>query len=222
MDALESLPATNFNDSRTPSLAAIADNGSPLQADGLLEAAESLSATGWFEQVQQVRWLNDNSIAVMGTYVVPVAAVRTRAGDVLIDSMGRRLPITYEAGYAPLPIIKNPSQPTPRGFGTAWPGGEVQAGLALLQLVQDQEWFRDVDSIDVGRYSREEILGMRTSTCTITWGRPPNETTVQEVPTQQKLDYLDYLHRQYGAIDAPCGGGELDIRRDIVTSGPVR
>ena len=35
-------------------------------------------------------------------------------------------------------------------------------------------------------------------------------------------NYLDYLYRQYGAIDAPCGGGVLDIRRDIVTSGPPR
>jgi hypothetical protein len=202
--------------------AALGERKSPLQPGGLREAAEALSATGWFERVNQVRWMNDNTIAVHGSYVVPVAVVRTADGDVLVDTMGRRLPITYDAGYAPLPLIKNPSQLMPRGFGTPWAGGEVQAGLALLQLINKLPWFQQVDSIDVGRYSREQILGLRTRTCTITWGRPPDETTIQEVPTQQKLDYLDYLHRQYGAIDAPCGGGVLDIRRDIVTSGPPR
>lgn len=199
--------------------AAIEDRGSPLQTGGLHEAAEALAATGWFEHVEQVHWQNDNSIAVEATYVVPAAVVRTRAGDVLVDTMGRRLPITYDAGYAPLPLIKNPSQPMPRAFGTLWPGGEVQAGLDLLQLLSTLPWFKQVDSIDVGRYRNEEILALRTRTCTITWGRPPGATTVQEVPTQQKLDYLDYLYRQYGAIDAPCGGGVLDIRRDLVTSG---
>ena len=203
-------------------IAAIGDTHSPLQQPRLLDAAEALMATGWFEDVTQVRWQNDNSIAVMGTYVVPVAAVRTSSGDVLIDSKGRRLPVTYEAGYAPLPLIKHPSQAMPRGFGTPWPGGDVQAGLDLLQLINGRDFFADVISIDVGRYSRHEILALRTASCTIIWGRPPNETSVQEVPTQQKLDYLEYLHRQYGAIDAPCGGGELDIRRDIVTSGPPR
>lgn len=201
---------------------AVGERTSPLLHGGLQDAAAALRATGWFSSSPQLRWRNDNSIEVDGAYVLPVAVVRSAGADVLVDTQGRRLPLTYTPGYAPLPVIRGAAQPSPNAFGVPWTGGDVQAGLALLNLVHTQPWFDSVRAIDVARFQREGLLALRTLRCTIIWGRSPTDTTVQEVPVQQKLDYLDYLFRQYGAIDAACGGGELDIRRDVVTAGVPR
>ena len=200
-------------------VATLGDATSPLQHGGLPAVAEALQATGWFEKIEQVNWTNEGSIEVHGIYATPVAVVRTRDGDVLIDSQGSRLPITYDAGYAPLPVIKNARQAMPTSFGTPWLGGDVQAGLALLKVMYERPWFSQVKSIDVGQFSTNGTLAIRTDTCTILWGRSPEIQTVQEVSTEQKIDYLEFLNDQYGAIDAACGGGELDIRRDVVTTG---
>ena len=200
-------------------VASLGETTSPLQHGGLPAVAKALQATGWFEQIEQVNWTNEGSIEVHGIYATPVAVVRTQSGDVLIDSQGSRLPVTYDAGYAPLPVIKNARQPVPTSFGSPWLGGDVQAGLALLQVIYERPWFTQVMSIDVGQFSSDGTLAMRTDDCTILWGRSPEVQTVQEVSTEQKIDYLEFLNDQYGAIDAACGGGELDIRRDVVTSG---
>ena len=96
----------------------------------------------------------------------------------------------------------------------------MQAGIELLSVIHTMPWFEQVRSIDVGRFATSDLLCLRTNVCTIIWGRRPGDPTVQEVPVEQKIEYLDYLHNQYGSIDAPCGGGEIDIRRDVVTSGP--
>ena len=197
----------------------IGENTSPLMRGGLDAAAAALQVTGWFESIHQISWLNDGSIEVNAEYVTPVAVVRDSSGDVLIDSQGRRLKKTYSAGYAPLPLIIHASQAAPAGYGERWLGGDVQAGLALLQRIQGEAWFKQVVSIDVQQFKHQRLLALRTRACTIMWGHSPDDSTVQEVPVQQKLDYLAYLYHQYGAIDAACGGGELDIRRDVVTAG---
>ena len=198
--------------------AAIGQDVSPLQREGLQMAREALLATGWFREIHQVSWRDHGVVEVDAEYSIPVAVVRTRSGDILIDDGGRRLPITYDAGYAPLPVIKNPTQPMPVGFGTPWLGGDVQAGIQLLEVIHREPWFDQVVSIDVGRFAQQNLLALRTRSCTVVWGRPPLDTSVQEVSVDQKIAYLTYLNQQYGAIDAPCGGGELDIRRDVVTS----
>ena len=199
--------------------AAVGERTSPLERDGLRDATVALEATGWFDRIDQVSWTAPGEIEISARYAIPVAVVRTRSGDMLVDTRGRRLPLTYDAGYAPLPVIKNPSQPTPANFGTPWPGGDVQAGIELLSVIHAMPWFEQVRSIDVGRFAAQDLLCLRTNVCTIVWGRRPGDPTIQEVPVEQKLDYLDYLHTQYGSIDAPCGHGEIDIRRDVVTSG---
>lgn len=198
---------------------AMREHASPLLHEGLDATPEALMATGWFETIHQVAWKNDGSVHVDAEYVVPVAVVRTARGDDLVDSQARRLDLTYRAGYAPLPVIVHASQPAPDGFGETWLGGDVQAGLALLRRIQGEPWFKQVAAIDVERFQNEGLLAFRTHSCTILWGRSPDQATVQEVPVHQKLEYLTYLFRQYGAIDAACGGGELDIRRDVVTTG---
>lgn len=222
VDPLSVLDDTELAKLTTTVRRAMHEHASPLLRDGLDATPQALMATGWFESIHQVAWRNDGAIQVDAEYVVPVAVVRTARGDDLVDSHARRLDMNYRAGYAPLPLIIHASQPAPDGFGATWLGGDVQAGLALLGRIQGEPWFKQVASIDVGRFQNEGLLALRTLSCTIIWGRSPDNATVQEVPVHQKLDYLTYLFRQYGAIDAACGGGELDIRRDVVTTGAPR
>ncbi len=52
--------------------------------------------------------------------------------------------------------------------------------------------------------------------CEIVWGRGPGDDIAGEVSTDQKLQYLDYHHSEYGHIDRGFPR-RLDISGPVVT-----
>lgn len=193
--------------------------GSPFDHDGLRVAADGLRASGWFAAISQVRRTSLDSVEVHAQWVEPTALVRDSEGDHLIDANGRLLPRSYRAGAAPaFPRIDGVNTPRPAAPGERYRGGEVAAALSLLDAIADRPWRMQVTAIDVSRYKREGSLSLRTGRDTVIfWGRAPGEVTAAEVPTRQKLSYLQFLYDHYGRIDA-VGEGTLDVTGDFVGS----
>lgn len=194
-------------------------NGSPFDAEGLRVAADGLRASGWFEAIEQVRRTSLDSVEVRARWVEPTALVRDADGDHLIDGRGRLLPRSYRAGAAPaFPRIEGARSARPAAPGLSYRGGEIAAALALIESFSDRAWRGQVAVVDVSRYPSHGVLSLRTGRDTVIhWGRAPGETTAAEVPTRQKLSYLQFLYDHYGRIDA-IGEGTLDVTGDFVGS----
>ncbi|MBM4112055.1 MAG: hypothetical protein FJ253_01575 [Phycisphaerae bacterium] len=193
--------------------------GSPFDQEGLRVAADGLRASGWFAAIEQVERTTLDSIEVRAVWVEPTALVRDPDGDHLIDAEGRLLPRSYRAGAAPaFPRIDGASAARPAAPGMRYKGGDVDAALAVIAAIADRPWSTQVAAIDVSRYRRDGVLSLRTGRDTVIhWGRAPGEPTAAEVPTRQKLSYLQFLYDHYGRIDA-VGEGTLDVTGDFVGS----
>lgn len=193
--------------------------GSPFDQDGLRVAADALRASGWFESIAQVRRTALGEVEVTAAWVEPTALVRDRDGDHLIDGHGRRLPRSYLSSAAPaFPRVIGAQAPRPDAPGMKYSGGEVPAALALLRALDERPFRSQVAAIDVARHRTDGTLTLiSTRDARLRWGHAPGEGTAAEVPTNQKLAYLQFLFDHYGRIDA-LGEGELDLTGDYVGS----
>jgi len=194
-------------------------DGSPFDRDGLRVAADGLRASGWFSSISQVRRSAIDAVEVLGHWTEPTALVRDADGDHLIDAEGRLLPRSYRHGAAPsFPRIEGNTSPRPSVTGARYEGGEVLAALALLAVIEDRPWRTQIAAVDVSHFRREGVLKLRTSRdATILWGRPPGDRSAAEVPTRQKISYLQFFYDRFGRIDA-VGDGTLDVTGDYVGS----
>lgn len=194
-------------------------DGGPFDRDGLRVAADALRSSGWFVSISQVRRSALDAVEIHARWVEPTALVRDRDGDHLIDAEGRLLPRSYKPGAAPsFPRIEGVRAARPDSPGLRYAGGEVAAALALLAVIDDRPWRTQITAVDVSRHAREGVLDLRTSRDTVIhWGRPPGEPSPSEVPTRQKLAYLQFFYDRFGRIDA-VGDGTLDVTGDYVGS----
>ncbi|MBX3354904.1 MAG: cell division protein FtsQ [Phycisphaeraceae bacterium] len=192
-------------------------SGSPFDQDGLRVAADALFATGWIETLSQVRRSALGAVEVRATWAEPAALVRDDDGDHLIDSRGRLLPRSYLPAAAPaFPRITGVRAPRPVAPGERYGGGEVTAALALLRVLDERPFRAQIASVDTSRYRDDGSLTLRTTRdAKLRWGRAPGEGSAAEVPTHQKLSYLQFLYDHYGRIDA-VGDGELNLTGDFV------
>lgn len=206
--------------------AAVAMNISPDQrstgiATGLEAAHEALAHSGWFESVDQVRWVDDRRIQIDATWVVPTAVVHGHIDDelmdVVVDRDGRRLAYAFDPGTArDLPRILRPARTAAPSVGEYW-GPDVTAGIRLHNLMRDRPWYEQVRSIDLAGFDGPRGLVIRTDDCSIIWRTPPGEHSLEEPPAEDKLKYLDTLESWRGRIDPHCHGGEIDLSWDVVT-----
>ncbi len=190
----------------------------PLRREGLVAARQALLATGWFEEIRQVRRTSPSLVEVDGRLAVPSAVVRDGAGgDHLIDTRGCLLPRSYaEGGAGVFVAITGARLGRPGRFGEPWPGDDVAAAIQVLRLIQDRQWRKQIAEIDVSRFLGESSLALRTDRgCVIRWGRAPGAEGGAEVPAERKLEYLDYHYEQYGHVDRGFLR-ELDVTGDVV------
>ncbi|MSQ90696.1 MAG: hypothetical protein EXS01_04785 [Phycisphaerales bacterium] len=187
--------------------------------DGLARAQNALSATGWFEEVRQVRRVGSSALEVDASFADPTALVVDGDGEHLLDSGARLLPRTYATGTAPpLMRILGVSLPRPTAPGQLWQGADLLAGVQMAKLVGSQRWRAQVSAIDVSAVRKDQTLTLiTTSGCRIHWGRTPGTEASAEVPAAQKLRYLDLLANQYGRIDG-AGQHGIDLSVDYVAS----
>ncbi|HMN96048.1 MAG TPA: hypothetical protein PKC43_06970 [Phycisphaerales bacterium] len=188
----------------------------PLAREDLIAAREALERTGWFESVHQVRRTGRRAIEVVARFSVPVAVVRYRDRDHLVDAEGRLLPMSWPHGDAPsFGTIVGVASAPPRTPGSAWEGADLAAALATLALLDRQPWARQVALVDLGAHRSSGRIRLLTDRGTsILWGRAPGEERSAEVSARTKIEYLDHHHRRFGHIDGGLAG-EIDIAGDV-------
>lgn len=190
---------------------------SPFDREGLVAIHEALTLTGWFAEVKRVERTAPNRIVISGQFRTPFAVVRDQWGAHLVDRHGHLLPQRYPKGAEPalLPVLTHPIAPRPTSPGDQWAGPDIQAGLALAELLYAKPWANQLATIDLGEYARTEAMWITTANgARILWGRAPGNEVGAEVPAEQKLRYLDYFNEQYRAIDR--GLSSIDITHDKV------
>lgn len=197
------------------------ERASTADRSGLIAARDALGLSGWFEQVRQVRWDGIGRVVVEADWVVPTVVVRARLDgspmDVLVDRHGRRLPYAFEPGKSlAVPLLLDPARGEAPAVGESW-GGDVEAGIALHDLLRGHQWYDQVRSVDLGNFRGDNGLVIRTDDCSIVWGLHPGTNSLAEPPARDKLRYLDALVSQYGRIDSHCLGGRISLPADVVT-----
>jgi hypothetical protein len=191
----------------------------PYNRQGLVVAREKLLATGWFDEIAQVRRVNLGLVEVDARFARPFAVIREpgAAAAHLVDPRGRLLPRAFPTGQAgPFTTIVGVGFDRPSRAGELWPGSDVTAALKVLHLIHDRPWRGQVAEINMTSYLREASIRLVTDRgCVILWGREPGKEHGGEVSAQQKLSYLDYHHEHYGHIDRGFLQ-EIDITGDVV------
>jgi hypothetical protein len=191
----------------------------PANRRGLVAAREALLATGWFDDIPQVRRVNRGLVEIHARFATPFAVIREPSGkgDYLVDPGGKLLPRAFPAGRAEhFTAIVGVAFDRPAAPGQVWPGTDVAAALKVLHLVNDRPWHGQVAEINVASYLKRDAIRLVTDRgCVIVWGRAPGEERGGEVSAAQKLSYLDYHHEHYGHIDRGFLQ-EIDITGDVV------
>lgn len=189
----------------------------PLDSASLVHTRDALLATGWFNA--DLRLIRDarNAVHIRGTWKYPAAAVRAVQGsgaglDQLVSSKGELLPPKYKPDASGMKVIVGVKNPPP-ALGEPWIGGDVQAGLHLLEYlaVLPPDSFRQVAGVDVSEYSPDRRLTIITDLGhRILWGGSPDEFNPGQASPETKLARLAQMHRDLGRIDA--NRIALDIR----------
>lgn len=174
--------------------------------ESLEQARAALEATGWFERVDAVRRLEGNLIEIQGVWRTPLAVVRQDNRDIVVGAGGALLPLSYAPGGAGpgLKVIRGVSQRPPiradgsPAYGAAWPGGEVQAGLDLLDALRrafsaTRVW-PQITGVDAAMFQRDGRLAIVSDQDSrIVWGAPPGMIAPGEQSTDQKIARLVHL-----------------------------
>lgn len=208
-------PATWMNAEQRAGLERVALrllSGNPFDRQSLERTRSALAETGWFAEGPWLKRYEDGVVVVSGVWRVPAAAVRTASGERLVASGGETLPVVYPQGRSRMPIITGVRAAEPP-LGEAWPGGEVQAGLALLAFLHPMPGFDHVASVDVSQFAASKRLSLVTVTGgRVLWGGPPGEFLPGQAPAATKRQRLAAVFRQFGQLDA--GRPEIDVRSE--------
>lgn len=206
-------------ESKLQEIAASVIDTDPLGRESLVTAREKLLATGWFDEIMQVRRVDPSTVEVDARFAQPFAIIRDRTTrkDHLVDPRGRLLPKHFPEGAAVgFTVIRGARFGHPGRPGRAWPGADVTAALQVLHMMHDRPWRSQVTEVDVTDYLQTSSIRLLTDRgCVIVWGRSPGDESGSEVPAARKIRYLDYHSEQYGHIDRGFLT-ELDITGDVV------
>jgi hypothetical protein len=211
-------------------------NGSTFDRDLLIEAAKTLQANPWVQEVHQVRRVYGarpgDTLEVDCEFRAPIALVQWGEYYWLVDGDGVKLPEQFTASHVPrivvgrdgrlnIRIITGVHQP-PSATGERWQGQDLIAGLGIVKLLYGQPSAEEIVTVNVANFAGRKdareaqiVLGTRYGT-EIRWGLPLDaKDFFAEVPVAQKLEDLTLVKQQYGRVDA--GQPWIDIRYDKIT-----
>tara|TARA_B100001750_G_C15502860_1_gene598393 strand:- start:637 stop:1494 length:858 start_codon:yes stop_codon:yes gene_type:complete len=193
----------------------------PIGRDGLKSTSATLQSSGWFEKINQVRWINNNVAEIDGLFLIPYAKVSSSSGIRFIDAVGRLLPkrngLIVKDGYH---FIKLDSlqYPMPAKAGMRWRGDDVIASLKLLHLFYDKPWASQIKSINLARWTENaQIMFETKETSQFLWGSLPGEERGLEALAEQKIDRLNHTNATYGAIDQGLQG-QFDLTATAIVN----
>lgn len=178
--------------------------------DGLILTKDALAATGWFSNIQQVRWASSNEVVIEASFLIPYAKVLDTKGMVFVDVHGICLPIRMGLIVKPnyhFITLFNPQFQRPQRPGLQWNGEDIQDGIALLKYIYDKPWVSQITSIDINK----SWLTMVTKTpSNFIWGSAPGKEHSLEALAHQKIDRLKHLDDKNELIDRGISG-EFDL-----------
>jgi len=202
----------------------------------LIDTASILKSNPWIKHVNQVRRAYGqkpaDTLEIDCEYRAPIALVHWKDFYWLVDGEGVKLPEQFTAQQLPgivrgpdhhlnIRIIEGVTEP-PVESGQIWMGEDLTAGLELVKILYGQNYADEIVKVDVtnyaGRVDRNEaqICLITKYDTQVRWGRPINaKDFFVEVPTQQKLTYLQDVWRQFHRVDG--GRPWIDIRFDRIT-----
>jgi hypothetical protein len=182
----------------------------PFDRNGLESAREALSRTGWFKDDLRLVREGSGVVRVNGTWRIPAAAVRSDKQDILVTSIGDVLPVRYPVDASGYKVVMGVAG-TPPEPGNLWLGGEVQAGLRLLDYLATLPCGEQIAGVDVSDYGAHRTLVVVTELGNkIIWGGPLDEFNPGQAAPAAKLARLNEIYRQHGRVDA--GRSILDVR----------
>jgi len=183
----------------------------PFDQDQLRLMTDTLKASGWFQEVRQVRRTEADEIIVDAAFVKPFAMVRSDEGDMLVDPTARRLPMQFPQGEVRnFVVVTGAEFARPPKLGEHWTGSDVAAGLKLVRLIDACPWREQVAEVDVRAYRHDRTIAIVTDQGTvIQFEHAPGEEEPLELPAQQKMQMLSYNFRMHGHI---AGADPRDLR----------
>lgn len=181
----------------------------PFDSLSLLKAQRSLMETGWFSSPCRLQRGADGLVTVRGNWRIPSAAVRCADVDHLVASRGELLDFVCDPDASGLKIVLGPHMDPPE-CGHPWIGGDVQAGLSLLDYLRGAPGYDQVYAVDVSEFStRKRLVLITDERNRVLWGGRPGEFNPGQARDEIKRQRLGRLFRENGRIDA--GMDFLDI-----------
>jgi len=175
--------------------------------------ARRLEEVGWVDRVTQVRRGDNAEFTVRAVYRYPFAMVQTETQFFLVDGRGIRLPGSYR--FDPRwPLVQGAAAGPPEP-GHPWPGGDVRAGLAVLDRVMREPFAEQITAVLVDNIEgRTDPYGAHIKLATdraggrILWGSAIGRE-LEENTVEQKLALLRANFSRTGRADANLP--EIDI-----------
>jgi hypothetical protein len=189
----------------------------PFDDESLQSAQRALMNTGWFAGPVRLSRNAGGIVEVRagpggGGWRIPFGVVRVNDQDRVVTRDGELLGVTYQPDASRLKLVVGATLPPP-GAGERWPGGDVQAGLALLEFLRPMPGYPQVYAVDVSEYQSRKTLTIVTQDQTrITWGGSPHEFNPGQATGEAKMRRLADLYARFGRIDA--GRALVDVRTE--------
>jgi hypothetical protein len=212
------LPAETREVLERLTLAELTDD--PFDGASLARAHAALAATGWFASGLTLGRESGGVVHVHARWRMPYAVVRARNTDRLVTYTGEALDKLYEPGKSGLVAVVNPSRDNAPSPGDAWPGGDVQPALALVEFLRENlpaaayAQIEAVDAADFLRQGKRQLVIMVKGGGRVTWGGPVDQPLPGEEASAVKVKHLATLHQRTGRIDA--GRPNIDVRYKTV------
>lgn len=195
----------------------------PADREGLAAARDRLARTGWFERDLTLRRLPGGVVEVRGTWRTPAAVVESAGAAHVVSSGARRLPLTYEPGEAgPLRFVRD-VWGAPPTVGEVWAGGDVRAGIGLLEYLEGSAAWPRVAGVSAARFTRDETLAVVTASgATVVWGSAPPAVPAGQVDHAARLGRLEALVTDPSWEAAGRPRVELHLPRPIINESAPR
>lgn len=217
-------PATWMNTEQRRELELLAIKmltGDPFDGASLKRTGDALRETGWFADGPWLKRYENGVVLITGKWRSPAAAVRTKMdgavgeggmADRLVTSSGELLPISYPLDRSKMKVVVGVTEPAPK-LGEKWGGGDVQAGLALLNYLRAMPGYQQVSAVDVAEFAAHKRLSLLSDTGgRILWGGDPQEFNPGQAAPAIKRQRLAQLFSQTGRVDA--GRTFIDARSE--------
>ena len=175
------------------------------------KAAEALSKSIWIKRVPPGGVVNNRSgrLIINCEYRKPLAMVTGPTVLVRVDSDGLVLPGRYKRTAPEANLyrrILGVTTEAPKS-GAKWEADDLQAGVALLKLIDARPFGDEITAVDVSNYkgrkipTKAHLVLMTDKQAYLYWGRAIGTEGRLEADHQTKLKNLNALFLQLGSLN---------------------